>query len=75
MSCFTIAELDEQITAYKAALKAVSINQEYTVGGRRFSRADLPEIRKTLEWLGTERSRMAHGMTPGMQGVSTRVAR
>lgn len=75
MSFFTIAEIDEQIAAYKAALKAVAINQEYSVGARRFSRADLPEIRKTLEWLWSERSRVANGMTPGMQGVSTRVAR
>jgi len=75
MSFFTIAELDEQIAAYKAALKAVAINQEYSVGGRRFTRADLPEIRKTLEWLWSERSRIANGMAPGLQGVSTRVAR
>lgn len=75
MSIFTIAELDEQIAAYKAALKAVAVNQEYSIGGRRFSRADLPEIRNTLEWLDAERSRLTNDMSPGPQGLDTRVAR
>jgi hypothetical protein len=75
MSIFTIPELDEQIGAYKAALKAVSVSQEYSIGGRRFTKADLAEIRRTLEWLAAERSRLAHGMAPGPQCVPTRVGR
>lgn len=75
MSAFTIPELDEQLAAYKAALKAVAINQEYTIGGRRFARADLTEIRKTIEWLNRERSRIANDMAPGPVGRPTQVIR
>lgn len=75
MAIFTIAELDEQIAAYKAALKAVAVNQEYSIGGRRFTRADLGEIRSTLEWLDAQRSMLANNMSPGPQGLETRVAR
>jgi len=75
MSIFTFSELDEQIGAFKAALKAVAVNQEYSIGGRRFTKADLSEIRRTLEWLAAERSRVVNGMAPGPQSVPTRVSR
>ena len=71
----TNAELDEQIAAYQQAHLAIAVNQEYSVGSRRFTRANIAEVRKTLELLGQEKSRRTYGMTPGMQGVSTRVAR
>ncbi len=51
MSIFTRAEKEEQLRVYKAALKACAANQEYTIGSRRYRRADLPELRQTLEWL------------------------
>lgn len=51
MAIFTSAELSEQKTAWKAALLAVSTSQSYTIGKRTLTRADLPEIRKMLEWL------------------------
>ncbi len=51
MALFTASELSAQITAWKAALTALSFNQEYTHGSRRLVRSDLPEVRKTLEWL------------------------
>ena len=55
MSIFTLAEIEEQITAYKNALKACAAGQEVQVDGERMTRADLPEIRKTLSWLGDEK--------------------
>jgi hypothetical protein len=58
MAIFTLTEIDEQITAYKAALKAVSINKEYTFEGNSYTRADLHQIRKTLEWLDQERTKL-----------------
>lgn len=54
MAIFTDAELTEQITAWKAALLAVSSGQEYSMGDRRLRYSDLPEIRKTLEFLAAE---------------------
>jgi len=55
MAIFTLTEIETQMTAYKAALQAVSLNKEYTVDGQSFTRSDLPEIRKTLEWLDTQK--------------------
>lgn len=75
MSAFTLPEIDEQLTAYKAALKAVGMSQEYSHAGRRFVRADIAEIRRTIEWLNRERSRLVNGMGPGPIGLATRVAR
>ena len=62
MSIFTLPQVEEQLTEYKAALKAVSAGQEYVIdfgnGRRALTRADLPEIRRTLDWLGKEKSRL-----------------
>lgn len=58
-SLFTAAELDSQIAAYKAALLALSTAQSYRISNngndRNITRADLPEIRNTLEWLQQQR--------------------
>jgi len=65
---FTEAELDAQIAAYKAALTALATSAEYTMdfGGMRQTvrKADLPEIRKTLEWLQGQRVGNAVGSGP-----------
>lgn len=62
-SVFTEAELDQQIAAYKEALKACASGQSVRMntGGvdRLWTSADLPEIRKTLEWLAAEKQRAA----------------
>lgn len=71
---FTAAELDAQIAVYKAALTALATAAEYTMdfGGQRQTvrKADLPEIRKTLEWLQGQRVTMTTGggpqIIPGM---------
>jgi hypothetical protein len=66
---YTLEELAELKAAYKAALFAVTHAQEYSIGNRRYTRADLPEIRKTLEHLAAEESRMTAGAAPGPQCV------
>ena len=71
MAIFTTAELDAQITAYKAALLACSHAQEYSIGARRFTKADLPEIRKTLDWLDQEKSKLSTGRTSGVPTFTT----
>lgn len=62
MAIFTLAEIDEQTTYYKAALKAVSMGQSFRqntgVSDRTWTGADLPEIRKTLAWLDGERAKV-----------------
>ena len=57
-SIWTLEELDQQITAHKKALLALSTSQEYMVEGRKLVRADLPEIRNTLDWLAKERAKL-----------------
>lgn len=48
MAIFTLPEIDEQLTAWKAALIACSRNQSHEYNGRKLTSADLPEIRSTL---------------------------
>lgn len=56
MAIFTQSELNEQIAAWKQALLVLSSAQEYTMGTRRLRRSDLPEVRKTLQFLESEKS-------------------
>jgi hypothetical protein len=63
MSVFTLTEIEEQIAEYKLALKACAGGQSVrmsTPGGsdRTWTSADLPEIRRTLDWLGKEKARL-----------------
>ncbi len=61
MTIFTIDEINAQLEGWKKALTAVSTGQEYSVAGRKLTRADLPEIRKTLEWLNREKDKIEKG--------------
>jgi len=67
-SLFTTAELDTQITAYKAALLALASAQSYAIDTgatrRTVTRADLPEIRNTLRFLQGEKSATSIGLGP-----------
>lgn len=58
---FTIEEIAEQMKAYKAALAALSLGQSYRIGERWLTRADLPEVRRTLEWLGAQEQALEGG--------------
>jgi len=74
MSIWTITELNEQITAWKAALLAVASGQDYTdASGRRLSYSDLPEIRRTLRFLEAEKERTLGNSGPVF--VSGRIRR
>ncbi len=73
MAIFTLQELDEQIAAFKQALLALAVNQSYKLGNREFVRADIKEIRKTLEYLDRERSKLVSGAGPKF--VTGRVVR
>lgn len=59
MAIFTLPEIEEQMTAYKAALKTVSLGQSFRMNtgtvDKLWTAADLPEIRKTLSWLESEK--------------------
>ena len=68
---FTFDEIDQQITDFKAALRALSVSKEYSIGSRRYTRADMQEIRSTLEWLASEKTRMENGAATGPVSCDT----
>ncbi len=74
---FSEVELDAQLAAYKKALTALASAQSYEMeldGERhKLTRADLPEIRTTLEWLQKQRTTNAIGNGP--QAFAGRVFR
>jgi len=58
MAGLTKAELQELLDEYRKAMKRIAIGAEYTIdtetGSRTLKRADLAEVRKTIEWLQSE---------------------
>ncbi len=54
MAVFTREQKIKQIEAWNTALLKCAAGQEYTIGTRRLRRADLPEIRSTLDWLNAQ---------------------
>jgi len=51
----TEAEIQTQLAGWYEALQKLQTGQEYTIGGirngRQLKRADLPEVRNTIDWL------------------------
>ncbi len=74
---FTAAELDQDIAAFKAALRALASAKSVTVttggGSRSFTREDLPEIRRTLDYLQQQRASLQ--LPSGPQALVGRVSR
>lgn len=54
MAVFTREQKTKQIEAWNTALLKCAAGQEYVIGSRRLRRADLPEIRSTLDWLNAQ---------------------
>jgi hypothetical protein len=51
----TVADIQLQLDGWYEALRKLQSGQEYTIGGirngRQLKRADLPEVRATIDWL------------------------
>ncbi|MFI3270782.1 MAG: DUF6148 family protein [Pseudomonadota bacterium] len=47
-------ELEELLALWKAAYRAASTGQSYTIQGRTLTRYDLPEIRAQIEYLSNQ---------------------
>lgn len=75
MAIFTLAEIDEQITAYKAAMLAIAGGRSYSIAGRSLERVDLPEIRNQLEWLNSEKTKLENSAGSGPRFIPARPAR
>jgi len=74
MAIFTLSEVEEQISLYKQAIKALATAQEYRNGDMSVRRADLPELRTHLEWLERERQKLINNRT-GPVALAGRPAR
>jgi len=65
---FTSEELDTQIAAFKIAMLDVAGGKRVRLntGGtdREVTSEDLPQLRKQLEWLQVERSKLVLGSAP-----------
>lgn len=61
----TLAEIEIQLAAWQEALLKCSSGQSYVVGGvrngRSLTRADLPEIRATIDWLDVKKTQAQQG--------------
>jgi hypothetical protein len=47
----TVAQLTTALTSYNACLLAISLGQSYEINGRQMTRANLREVRDTIDWL------------------------
>lgn len=53
MAGITLEIAQKHLTQWLEAEEAVAVNQSYTIGGKSFTRANLSEIRKEIEyWQG-----------------------
>lgn len=54
----TLAEAEAALAAWDAALRAAARGQSYSIEGRSLTRADVPEIRRTIDWLEARIARL-----------------
>jgi len=61
----TAAEIQAQLDGWYEALAKLQTGQEYTIGGirngRQLKRADLPEVRNTIDWLEKKLAEVNNG--------------
>lgn len=50
MAGITLAEAEAGLAEWQAALSACTANQSYTIGDRTLTRANLKDIRDTVDW-------------------------
>lgn len=55
---YTLEEINASLARWKKALDACATGKSYTIGDRSLTMHDLPEIRKTIEWLEVKRSKL-----------------
>lgn len=61
----TLPEIEEQLAGWYVALTKLQSATSYTIGGirngRQLVRADLPEVRATIDWLEKLKSQAKQG--------------
>ncbi len=70
----TEAEITAQLAGWYEALSVLQSGQEYTIGGirngRQLKRADLPEVRNTIDWLEQKLAQVKGGGTIRVRKVT-----
>jgi hypothetical protein len=61
----TLAEIESQLSGWYVALQNLQTAASYTIGGvrngRTLTRADLPEVRATIDWLEQKKTQAQNG--------------
>jgi hypothetical protein len=69
MAGITQAQAEAKLTLYLAALDAVLANQEYSINGRTFKRANLADIEKGISFWDAKVKQLDRGGLP-IRGVT-----
>ncbi|HGE7088403.1 TPA: DUF6148 family protein [Klebsiella aerogenes] len=63
---FSLTEAQEMLSVWKEAYRAIAIGgQAYKMGTRQLTRADLPEVKRQLDYWRNEVERMTAGTRRG----------
>lgn len=73
-SIWTRDELIQLISSWKAAYKAASSGQSYTIDGRTLTRQNVPEIRNQLSYLERQLDALS-GKGGGLKSIKCRTVR
>lgn len=67
MAIYTLAEIETEITAYKAALTSLAAGKTTRIGDKELTRHDITAVRDHLLWLDSQRASLtATGGTPAV---------
>lgn len=69
MASWTLQEARNMLNMWIEAEKAVATSQSYTIGSRSLTRANLAEIRKSIEYWRNEVAALEHGNSNGRRVV------
>lgn len=61
----TLAEAEQQLADWEAALAAAQRGKSYTIEGRSLTRQDLGDIRETIDWLEAKVARLTRAAQGG----------
>lgn len=56
MAIYTLAEIETEISTYKAALSALAAGRSTKIGDKELTRHDIPTVREHLQYLDQQRS-------------------
>ncbi len=61
MALYTLDEVEQEISDWKAALNAVKNGKEYSIGARKLVKNNSAEIIETLTWLSKQKAEIING--------------